>query len=91
IVKLTESTRQAQVGDSLFPTLEQVPHYAFTLTLPTLFAAAQIYCFALGTSKAKIVRQLLTGEIDSACPASWLRRHANATLFLDAAAASLLD
>jgi glucosamine-6-phosphate deaminase len=43
-----------------------------------------------GMRKAEAVRNTLHAPIDSACPATILRRHAGATLHLDHASASLL-
>jgi glucosamine-6-phosphate deaminase len=40
--------------------------------------------------KAKAVRDALEGAISTACPASLVRIHPNATVYLDAASASLL-
>ena len=41
-------------------------------------------------TKARAVRDTLLGDIRTACPASILRRHPAATLYLDADSASLL-
>jgi glucosamine-6-phosphate deaminase len=43
-----------------------------------------------GERKAAAVASALNGPITEACPASALRRHPSATLFLDPGAASLL-
>jgi glucosamine-6-phosphate deaminase len=40
--------------------------------------------------KAEPVRRTLYGPVTTACPASVLRRHRGATLYLDAASASAL-
>jgi glucosamine-6-phosphate deaminase len=90
LVKLALSTRQAQVNQDYFPHLETVPQYAFTLTIPMLASAQKIICLAPGASKASIIKTMLTDAIAPTCPASVLRQHANATLFLDKNSASLL-
>jgi glucosamine-6-phosphate deaminase len=90
LVKLDLQTRQAQVAGSYFDCLEAVPQYAFTVTIPMLLAAEKIICLAPGESKASTIKQSLQAAIASTCPASILRRHANATLFLDRTSASLL-
>ncbi|MBZ8182229.1 MAG: glucosamine-6-phosphate deaminase [Oscillatoria sp. PMC 1051.18] len=90
LVKLTKETRQQQVATGYFPKLAAVPKYAFTLTIPTILSARKIICLAPKQRKNSIVREMLTGKISSACPASFLRRQTNATLFLDTEAASLL-
>ena len=50
----------------------------------------RISCIAPETRKAKAVQDALEGVISEACPASILRRHSNAFLFLDLAAAAKL-
>ena len=90
LVKLDEACRQQQVGEGHFPTLANVPQYALTLTIPALCAARRMLCIVPERRKAQAVRDALRGPISPACPASWLRRQAHCTLFLDAESASLL-
>jgi glucosamine-6-phosphate deaminase len=68
--------------------LEQVPTHAITLTMPALLSARRIVCVVPGPTKAQAVEAALTGSIDEACPASALRRHPNAVLYLDRASAA---
>ncbi len=90
LVELDEACRRQQVGEGCFPSLEAVPRYAYTLTLPTLCRATRLVCVVPERRKAVAVRDALYGPIHPACPASILRRQPHATLFLDAASASLL-
>ncbi len=90
LVKLDEACRQQQVGEGHFPALADVPQYALTLTIPALCAARRMLCIAPERRKARAVRDALRGPVSPSCPASWLRRQAHCTLFLDAESASLL-
>ena len=90
LVQLDEACRRQQVGEGCFPTLEAVPRYAYTLSVPTLCRAAQMLCVVPEKRKAPAVRDTLRGPIATNCPASILRRQPHATLFLDADSASLL-
>jgi len=90
LVKLDEACRQQQVGEGHFPNLAAVPQYAFTLTIPALCAARRMLCIVPERRKAQAVRDALRGPVSPACPASWLRRQAHCTLFLDGESASLL-
>ncbi|MHB1305586.1 MAG: glucosamine-6-phosphate deaminase [Limisphaerales bacterium] len=90
LVKLDEACRQQQVGEGCFPTLESVPQYAYTLTLPTLCGARRVVGVVPERRKAVAVRDALLGPISETCPASVLRRQAHATLLLDADSAALL-
>ncbi len=90
LVKLEESTRLAQVESGYFPTLEAVPQYAFTLTIPMLCSAKKILCLASEKGKASAVKTMLQGSISEDFPASVLRTQPQATLCLDADSATLL-
>jgi glucosamine-6-phosphate deaminase len=90
IVKLDVACRQQQVGEGHFVNLEAVPQYAITLTIPMLCSAHKILCVAPEKRKAQAVKDMLTGPINTACPASVLRQQSNATLFLDTESAALL-
>jgi len=90
LVKLDLPCRQQQVGEGYFPNVEAVPQYALTLTVPALCAASKLLCVVPEERKAQPVRNALEGPISTACPASFLRTQAHATLFLDADSASLL-
>lgn len=90
VVELDHACRQQQVNDGCFPTLAAVPHSAITLTISALFSARTLVCTVPGPRKAAAVLATVRREISTACPASILRRHADATLYLDAAAAAAL-
>ena len=89
-VKLDEICRQQQVNDGCFAKLDDVPKMAITLTVPTLFAGDYLFCIVPAPTKAKAVQATICGEIGEACPATVLRRHANAVLYLDGDSSSLL-
>ena len=90
LVRLDEPCRRQQVGEGAFPTLEAVPQYAFSLTIPALCAASRLLAIVPEKRKANAVKAALQGPIHTACPASILRTQAHATLFLDTDSASLL-
>jgi glucosamine-6-phosphate deaminase len=60
------------------------------VTIPALFSARGAMVAVPGVRKRDIVRRTLQGPIDASCPATILRRHANACLFLDRDSAALL-
>ena len=88
IVKLDEVCRQQQVNDGCFPNLTVVPQHAITLTCPTLMSGRTLVCVVPGIRKAAAIAATLRGDISTNCPASVLRIHPSATLFIDEAAAS---
>lgn len=90
IVKLDEASRRQQVHDGCFKRIEEVPTHAITMTIPAIMSAKRIICVVPGPTKREAVKCTLLGPITTACPASILRRHPNATLFLDLEAAELV-
>lgn len=91
LVELDQVCRQQQVNDKCFQALEQVPRRAVTLTVPTLFEARRLFCVVPAASKAWAVRHTLLGPVSEACPASILRRHPAAALYLDEESAAMLS
>ena len=89
-VKLDEICRQQQVNDGCFASLDKVPTHAMTLTVPTLVKAPYLFCIVPAPTKAKAVYETLNGSIDEHCPASILRTHNNAVLYLDNESSKLL-
>ncbi|HEY8930399.1 MAG TPA: glucosamine-6-phosphate deaminase [Mucilaginibacter sp.] len=91
MVSLDRECRQQQVNDKCFGAFDEVPLHALTLTVPALMAARFAYCMVPGEKKARAVYDTLNSEVDERCPASVLRRHEDAVLFLDRESASLLS
>lgn len=87
IVSLEMACKQQQVNDGCFPDIGDVPSTAVTLTVPALFAGKKLVCIVPGERKSLAVYQTLTEIISEKYPASILRKHPNATLFLDKDAA----
>ncbi len=83
IVHLDNACRVQQVNDGCFPSLEAVPEKAITLTVPALLSARNLFIVVPGKLKAKAVERTLNGAISTECPASVLRTHKSAKLFLD--------
>jgi glucosamine-6-phosphate deaminase len=84
VVALDTDCRQQQVNDGCFVSLDDVPTHAITLTIPALMEVKYIYCIVPGKNKAAATDKALNDEISERCPASVLRRHPGAILFLDA-------
>ena len=91
VIELDLASRQQQVNDGCFDKLDAVPKTAMTLTIPTLLSAPSIFCMVPGPRKAPAVKRTLEGSIATECPATILREHEKAVLFLDKDSASLAD
>ena len=90
VVELDEACRRQQLGEGWFPSLEAVPTHALSLTVPAIMRCKAISCVVPDARKAEAVYNTVNGPISTACPASILRTHSNAILFLDPPAASKL-
>lgn len=88
IKTLTERTRRDNAR--FFESPEQVPPSAITMGIGTILDATRILLIATGSSKAEIVQATVEGPITSLVPATALQLHANVTIVVDDAAASLL-
>ena len=80
---LDEACRRQQLGEGWFPNLNDVPEQALTLTIPAIMACKSISCVVPDDRKAEAVYNTLYEDVSTNCPASILRRHSNAQLFLD--------
>jgi glucosamine-6-phosphate deaminase len=88
VVALDDACRRQQVNDGCFPTLAEVPTHALTLTLPVFRDARRLSVHVPGPRKAAAVRATVHGPRGTACPATLLRAHPDATLHLDEDAAA---
>ena len=92
VVELDAACRWQQVHEGHFPDFDAVPAQAITVTIPALLRAGRVLAVVPEARKAEPVRAALTGPIETACPASALRRAENAELHLEpASAASVPD
>ena len=90
MVDLDATCRMQQVHDGCFETLESVPKYAMTLTIPSLVRAGRIFCIVPSLHKAEALKDTVLGAVSEKCPASVLRRHPAATVYADADAGRYL-
>ena len=88
VVELNETCRNQQLGEGWFPSFEDVPTHALTLTIPAILRSRSISCVVPDSRKAEAVFNALNGAIATSCPASILRTHTNAELFLDSNSAA---
>lgn len=89
VVELSEQTR---IDNSrFFDNLDDVPNQAITLGLQDIFDAKEIILVATGLHKAEVIRRLAKDGISEQLPASVLRNHNNAHIYLDEQAATYLD
>lgn len=88
VVQLSEQTRLD--NGRFFDSMDQVPTHAITLGLQDIAEAKQIFLIATGSNKAQIMADLYHSAVTETMPASVVKKHPNALIIVDEAAAALL-
>jgi len=91
IVELDEICRRQQLGEGWFRSLDEVPRRAISMSIRQIMRSGSIICTVPDSRKAQAVKDCLEGEVSPYHPASILREHAKAFIFLDINSAKLLD
>jgi glucosamine-6-phosphate deaminase len=91
IVTLDEACRRQQVGEGWFANLSEVPRQAISMSVSQILKARQIIAVVPDARKAQAVKLCFEGEISPMAPASILRSHQAATVYLDKESAGLLS
>ena len=90
VVQLDPTCRQQQVNEGWFGSVAQVPAQAISMSVRQILRSREIIAVVPDERKAQAVKHSLEGEITEMVPASILRSHPNATLYLDKDSAALL-
>ncbi|MGB7601768.1 MAG: glucosamine-6-phosphate deaminase [Candidatus Sulfotelmatobacter sp.] len=91
IVNLDEACRRQQVGEGWFSDISEVPKQAISMSIRQILKASEILAVVPDSRKAQAVKACFEGEVTPMAPASILRAHANANVYLDEESASLLS
>lgn len=91
VVALDRACREQQVAEGWFQSLDDVPTKAISMSIRQILNSKEIVAMVPGKRKAQAVVACFEGEIGPNAPASALRWHPSATVFLDIDSASLLD
>lgn len=90
VVELDEACRRQQWGEGWFETLEDVPARAISMSIQQIMSARAIVCSVPDERKAAAAKACIEGPISPDAPASILRNHPCAMIYLDQDSASLL-
>ena len=90
IVNLDEACRKQQMGEGWFKTINDVPPKAISMSVRQIMKSRAIICTVPDERKAEAVKNSIEGKVTPNVPASILQGHAQATIYLDAPAASKL-
>jgi len=91
VVQLDEACRRQQVGEGWFATIDDVPKQAISMSVSQILAAREILAIVPEARKARAVHECFDGPVTPNHPASALQQHPQATIYLDAQSASLLE
>jgi len=91
VVKLDEACRKQQLGEGWFPTINDVPEKAISMSIKQIMKSKAIICSVPDHRKADAVKKTVEGAISPMIPASVMRNHKAAWLYLDKDSASLLS
>ncbi len=89
VQKLTDDT--IEVNSRFFEKVSDVPQYALTIGLKTIFDAKKVIVLATGNKKANAVYSSVREEVSKSCPSSMLQNHINAVFVCDAEAGEKLS
>ena len=87
LVELDVTSRQQQVDEGHFPSLEAVPGQALTVTIPRLLNTHLVVCSVLGAAKKNAVTQTLALDPTPEVPGTALKLHPNVEIHVDEEAA----
>jgi glucosamine-6-phosphate deaminase len=90
VVQLDEACRRQQLGEGWFPTLDDVPRQAISMSVRQIMKSQHIICSVPDARKADAVKWTVEGPVTPMAPASILQEHGDIRLYLDGPAASLL-
>ncbi len=91
VVDLDRKCREQQLGEGWFPSLEDVPRQAISMSVRQIMKSRRIVTTVPDRRKAEAVRCTVEGPVSNQCPASILQNHSDCGLFLDRESASLLS
>lgn len=90
VVNLDEACRKQQMGEGWFPTLNDVPKQAISMSCKQIMKSKALIISCPDERKAKAVQGSVEGPVTNMVPGSIMQQHADAHLYLDKASASLL-
>jgi len=91
VVSLDEKCRRQQMGEGWFPSVDDVPEKAISMSIKQIMKSKAIICSVPDLRKAEAVQRTLEGPITPWIPASILRQHEAVWLYLDKDSSSLLS
>ncbi|MFD0961050.1 glucosamine-6-phosphate deaminase [Paenibacillus chungangensis] len=90
VVDLDDDCKAQQVREGWFRDLDDVPKQAISMTVRGIMSCSKIISVVPHEVKANAIKRTLESDLTNLIPATMLKTHANWSLYLDHASASLL-
>ena len=90
VVDLDDACRNQQLGEGWFPTFDDVPNTAISMSITQIMKSKAIICVAPDARKAEAIKGTVDGPVSPQVPASIMQEHAGCTLYVDTASAAQL-
>lgn len=91
VVNLDENCKKQQVREGWFPTVNDVPKQAISMSVYQILQCKVILSCVPYKAKANAVKLALENEITNQIPATALKKHSDVSLFLDEESASMVN
>lgn len=91
IVDLDEACRKQQFNEGWFPSVDEVPKQAISMSISQICKSKHIICSVPDVRKAKAVKDCLEQSVSNLYPASILQLHPSCSYYLDKHSSSLLS
>ena len=88
VVELDLDCRTQQFSEGWFPSVEEVPQKAISMSVNQILKSNSIICTVPGERKAKAVKRTLENEPTPLIPATILKSHRSVHLYLDEASSA---
>lgn len=90
VVDLDDACRRQQHGEGWFPTFDDVPSRAISMSIRQIMKSKNIICSVPDSRKAEALRAAVEGPVTPQVPASILQQHPKTKFVVDPPAAELL-
>jgi glucosamine-6-phosphate deaminase len=91
VVNLDDNCKRQQVREGWFPTIDDVPKQAISMTVYQILQSKVIVAAVPHQVKANAIKMMLEKDATPMIPATILKNHPNLHVFLDQGSASLVD
>lgn len=91
VVNLDHNCKKQQVGEGWFPTVDDVPEQAISMSVYQIMQCETIISSVPHKVKANAIKLMLDNDVTNMVPATILKKHKDANIFLDAESASLAN